>query len=376
MGTKLAGGSPDMTLLRTPLYSEHARLAAKLTDFAGWEMPLEYLDIRSEHLAVRSAAGLFDLSHMGRIAVGGAARAEFLDGLSTNSVLDLPRGRARYTVFCDEAGGAVDDLVILADETEHWVVCNASNRETVLGWMKSRVPAGVTIRDESLRLGMLAIQGPLSARILGSLGVEGLDALRYFHFRREPALGAGAILSRTGYTGEDGFEIIAPAEALMGLWARFLRTGNTLCLLPCGLGARDTLRLEAALCLYGHELTREINPIEAGLSRFVKLAGRRFIGKEKLAEAAGRASLPGSLRLVGLTLDSHRIARPAQEVLSGGKPVGRVTSGTFSPTLEKSLALGYVPATLSAVGTALEVRVSHEAVPAVVTALPFYTRRK
>lgn len=362
--------------LRPPLFDEHVRLGAHMTEFAGWNMPLSYSDIRTEHLAVRAAAGLFDLSHMGRVEVTGPDRAAFLDRLSTNRLTDLEPGRARYTVFCDESGGAIDDLVVFRENKSHWVVPNASNRETVVAWMKEHAAKlRIDLRDRSSGTGMLALQGPRASDILATLGVRGLDALKYFHLRRETLQGTPVVLSRTGYTGEDGFEVIAPAETLVKLWNVILEAGKPRGLVPVGLGARDTLRLEAGLCLYGHELSREKNPIEAGLDRFVEFKDREFIGKARLLSSWRDAS-PQVVRIVGLTLTSRRIARTGQDVLSSGKPVGKITSGTFSPTLEKSIAMGYVPVALSVAGTPVEVGVSHEAVPALVTALPFYTRRK
>jgi aminomethyltransferase len=300
----------------------------------------------------------------------------FLDLLSTNRLVDLDPGRARYTIFCDESGGAIDDLVVFRENDSHWVVPNASNRETVVAWMKNHAAKlHVDVRDRSFETGMLALQGPRAAEVLGALGVRGLDALKYFHLRCETLSGGPVVLSRTGYTGEDGFEVLAPAGTLVKLWNGILEAGKPLGLVPVGFGARDTLRLEAGLCLYGHELTREKNPIEAGLDRFVKFKDREFIAKARLLSASRDAS-PQVIRLVGLTLDSRRIARTGQDVLSAGKPVGEITSGTFSPTLEKSIAMGYVSVALSIAGAPVEVGVSHEAVPAVVTALPFYTRRK
>jgi aminomethyltransferase len=363
-------------MLRTPFYEEHRRLGAKMTNFAGWEAPLFYTQTLSEHKAVRSAAGLFDLSHMGRLLISGRDCIKFLDTLTTNSMKDLPPWRARYTMLCDENGGTIDDTVVFR-ETEHlWVVPNAVNSLAVLSWMKEHAGRWeVDIADRTSETGMFALQGPRAAEILARCGVPSLDALGRFRLRNDRLFGTTVVLSRTGYTGEDGFEIMGPAEELHRIWAEILDAGKPTGLAPAGLGARDTLRMEAGLALYGHELSRTINPVEAGLSRFIRFKDREFIGKEALLHAAAEEN-PEARRMVGLELSSQRIARHGQKILSGGRPIGEVTSGTFSPSLEKCVAMGYVPRRLSAAGTRLGVGVSHEEVPATVVAIPFYSRRK
>ena len=361
-------------MLRTLLYDEHVRLNAKLTEFAGWEMPLLYDGIRSEHRSVREAAGLFDLSHMGRIEITGEDRLALVDSLSTNRIANLAPGRARYTILCTESGGVIDDLIVFCEEERLWVVPNASNREAVLAWLEEHAAAfDVDLRDLTFETGMLAVQGPKASAVVAKAAAGSLDGLGTFQLRSERLFGGEVVLSRTGYTGEDGFEIIVEADRLSALWRGLLEAGGPSGLVPAGLGARDTLRLEAGLCLYGHELTREINPIEAGLGRFVKFKNRRFVGRDALVAASreGKCETP---RLVGLELASRRIARHDQPILSEGKPVGRITSGTFSMTLEKSIAMGYVPMRLSATGTELTVSVSHAEVPSTVADMPFYLR--
>ena len=362
--------------LRTPLFDEHRRLGARMVEFAGWEMPLSYTDIRTEHRAVREAAGLFDLSHMGRVNITGRDRAALLDRLSVNRMGDLAPGRARYTVFCDEMGGAIDDLVVFCEADRHRVIPNAVNRAAVIEWlMDHAAEMEAEVVDQSTETGMLALQGPRAAGILSALGIDQLDALRYFHLRADRLLDVEVTLSRTGYTGEDGFEIIAPADEMQHLWQALLKAGGPSGLVPVGLGARDTLRLEAGLPLYGHELSREHNPLEAGLARFVTFDGRTFIGREALLEESRRDD-PQALRLIGLTLASQRIPRTGQDILSDAAVIGEITSGTFSPTLEKPIAMGYVPVAFSRAGARVDVRISHEVVPATVTNLPFYHRRK
>ena len=362
-------------MLRTPFYKEHIRLGAKMTNFAGWEAPLFYTHILSEHKAVRTAAGLFDLSHMGRLLVSGRDCIRFLDLLSANAMEGLPPWRARYTMFCDENGGTIDDLVVFRETERLWVIPNAVNCLAVLSWMKDHVGRlKVDIANRTSETAMLAIQGPRAAEVLAKCGVPSVDGLGWFRLRNDLLFGAPVVLSRTGYTGEDGFEVVAPAEKLRGIWAKILDAGKPMGLAPVGLGARDTLRLEAGLPLYGHELSRTINPVEAGLSRFIRFKDRKFIGKEALLRTA-RDESPEARRLVGLELSSQRIARHGQKVLFGGRAVGEITSGTFSASLEKSIAMGYIPGRLSAAGTRLGVGVSHEDVPATVVAIPFYSRR-
>jgi aminomethyltransferase len=361
---------------RTPLYDEHLGLHAKMTEYAGWEMPLLYEGIRHEHQAVRAGAGVFDLSHMGRVEVRGKDRLAFLDRLSVNGIRDLEPGRARYTVFCHDNGGAVDDLVILVEEDRAWAIPNASNREKDVKWMRSHADGfDVTIRDATFELGMIALQGPDSEAILREAGLDALHELGYFHHRRARLFGAPVLLSRTGYTGEDGFEIVVESAKTGDVWRGLLEVTKPVTPKPAGLGARDTLRIEAALALYGSELADDINPVEAGLERLVKFKGRDFIGKDALLRVSKDDS-PDARRLAGLTLAGGRIPRHGHEILHEGRAVGIITSGTFSPTLEKSIAMGYVPRGLAAPGTKLSVRVSHEDVAAEVVHLPFYKRRK
>jgi aminomethyltransferase len=360
---------------RTPLHNEHFRLKARMIAFGGWEMPVLYEGIIAEHRACRTAAGLFDLCHMARIRLTGADRLAFLDALSPNRLTNLPPGRARYTFFCREDGGIIDDLIVYCLEDRILVIANAVNREAVLAWMKGHAGGfDVTIEDLTFQTGMISLQGPRSEDVLSAFGVTDLADVGYFHHRREDVLGAHMLFLRTGYTGEDGFEMVAPAEIIVDLWRKFLAAGRPFGLAPVGLGARDTLRLEACLPLYGHELSLETNPVHAGLSRFVKTKDRDFVGKAAIL-AAQRSEDPDDPRLAGLVLEGRRIPRQGQEVLSGGRVVGKITSGTFSPTLEKSIALGYVPVTLASPGTKLAIRVSRADVPAEVAAIPFYSRR-
>lgn len=366
-------------LRRTPLYEVHLALGARMVPFAGWEMPLEYGSILAEHRAVRERAGLFDVSHMGEVAVEGPGARGLLQRLLSNDVARLPPGRALYTLMCREDGGTVDDLIVLCRGDERFLlVVNAANREKDVRWIAgwAEGASGAAVRDVSDRWALLALQGPAAEAVLaGAAGAAGeaLSRLRPFGLLEDfPVDGVRCLVSRTGYTGEDGFELFCRPEEAAAAWERLLAAGRPLGLQPAGLGARDTLRLEAALPLYGHELSEEINPYEARLDRFVRLDKGDFVGREALARV--RAQGPRRL-LAGLVVRGRGgVPRAGYAVLAGGRRVGEVTSGSFSPTLGRGIALALVEPAQATPGRPLGVEGRDRLLAAETVALPFYRR--
>lgn len=355
------------TLRHTPLHARHVALGARMVPFGGWDMPVQYTGILDEHRAVRESVGLFDVSHMGQIWLRGPAAVDAAERLVTCPVASLAPGRVRYGLLCNERGGVVDDVTVYRVADDELFLCvNAANIEKDYRWVV-RHAGPASVRDESDATGLLAIQGPESAAVLGRLGDADPGTLKRFRFREAKVAGVGALVSRTGYTGSDGFEIYLPAAETETVFDALLEAGAQ----PAGLGARDTLRLEAALPLYGHELDDETTPLEAGLERFVKLAQGGFIGAEAL-RAQAEAGL--ERRLVGFVLDGRGVARADHALARDGETVGRVTSGAPSPTLGKSIGLGYVRAGFAETGTRLDVRIRDRAVAAHVVDVPFVTK--
>jgi aminomethyltransferase len=343
-----------------------------LVDFAGWEMPVQYAGVIDEHRAVREAAGLFDVSHMGEIRVRGAGAAGFLQRLTPNDISSLPPGRAHYSALLNERGTYLDDLLVyrLAAE-EFLLVVNAANAVRDFDWVASHAAGSVEVTDVSSDYALLALQGPQALAILAPWCDAELTAIRYYHFAHGRVDGRPAILSRTGYTGEDGFEIYLAPDDAPALWRRLLATGQRVGLQPAGLGARDTLRLEAGMALYGHEIDETTTPWEAGLDWTVKLDAGDFIGRQALLEQRQNGL---SRRLVGFEIEGRGIARQGHPVLSDGSAVGAVTSGTWSPTFGKPLGMAYVPIRLAAPGTPIALEVRGKALPGRVVGLPFYRR--
>jgi aminomethyltransferase len=334
-----------------------------MVDFHGWEMPIQYAGIIEEHTAVRTRVGLFDLSHMGRVRIQGRDRRAFLQKILTINVDKVPEGKCRYTFFLTEKGTPIDDLILYAGGPDDFLVVNASNRERDLEWMKSHLSGDVKIVDETLETALIAVQGPRSVETVKA--VLGIDpsAMGYYTFA---TLGE-FFVSRTGYTGEDGFEIFVPAARAVEIWDKFIASHVA----PIGLGARDTLRTEAAMPLYGNDLDETTTPLEAGLTFAVDLEKPEFIGQAPL-----KAGGTPARRLVGLVMESKRIPRHGFEVFHEGKKVGVVTSGTWSPVLERSIAMAYLPAALREPGTAVEIDVRGRREKASVVKLPFYRRKK
>jgi aminomethyltransferase len=352
-------------LRRTPLFDLHRELGARLVPFAGFEMPVQYQSILAEHAAVRRAAGLFDVSHMGQIHLGGAGAVASVERLLSCPVATLRPGRVRYGLLCNEAGGVVDDVTVYRLAEDALMLCvNAANVEKDWRWIVAHAGPETRLHDRSDETALLALQGPASAAILGPLTTPDPIALRRFACGEFRVAGLPALVSRTGYTGADGFELYLAAADGEPVFRALLEAGRPHGCMPVGLGARDTLRLEAALPLYGHELDDTTSPLEAGLERFVK-ASDDFVGAAALARQ--RAEGP-SRRLAGFVLQDRGVARQGHALLHEGRPVGAVTSGAPSPTLGKSIGLGYVPPALAVPGTSLEVELRTAASRRVVAA--------
>ncbi|MFD7882509.1 glycine cleavage system aminomethyltransferase GcvT [Streptomyces bauhiniae] len=365
---------------RTALDAVHRSLGATMTDFAGWDMPLRYGSERDEHQAVRTRAGLFDLSHMGEITVTGPEAAALLNYALVGDLASVGVGRARYTMICRADGGILDDLIVYRlAEHEYMVVANASNAQVVLDALTERAAGfDAEVRDDRDAYALLAVQGPESPGILKAVTDADLDGLKYYAGLPGTVAGVPALIARTGYTGEDGFELFVKPEHAPQLWEALLKAGATAGLVPCGLSCRDTLRLEAGMPLYGHELTTELTPFDAGLGRVVKFGKEGdFVGREALTQAAERAEARPPRVLVGLIAEGRRVPRAGYAVVAGGEVIGEVTSGAPSPTLGKPLAIAYVDAAHAApgsTGVGVDIRGSHE--PYEVVALPFYKRAK
>ncbi|NGO73281.1 glycine cleavage system aminomethyltransferase GcvT [Streptomyces boncukensis] len=369
---------------KTALDATHRALGATMTDFAGWDMPLRYGSEREEHLAVRGKAGLFDLSHMGEITLTGPQAGELLDYALVGNLSRLKPGRARYTMVCDEQGGILDDLIVYRlAEREYLVVANAANAQTVLDALRER-QAGydAAVRDDREAYALLAVQGPAAAGILASLTTADLEGLKYYAGLPGTVAGKRALIARTGYTGEDGFELFLDPGDAVAVWQELTAAGAEAGLVPCGLSCRDTLRLEAGMPLYGHELSTALTPFDAGLGRIVKFEKTtnegRFVGRAPLEQAAKRAESAPPRKLVGLVAEGRRVPRAGYPVVAAdGTVIGEVTSGAPSPTLGKPIAMAYVDAAHAEPGTegvAVDIRGTHE--PYEVVALPFYSRKR
>ncbi|WP_408895771.1 glycine cleavage system aminomethyltransferase GcvT [Nocardioides sp. R1-1] len=370
--------TPSGTPRRTPLHDVHAALGASFTDFAGWQMPVRYGSETAEHRAVRTAAGLFDLTHMGEIELTGPGAGAALDRALVGRPSAIGVGRARYSMICAEDGGIIDDLVVYRLADEHFlVVANASNVAVVAPEIAARAEGhDATVHDSSADWALLAVQGPASAEILAGLTELDVPSLRYYAIEAGSVAGADALVARTGYTGEDGFEVYCrPADAA-AVWDALQRAGEPHGLVPAGLACRDTLRLEAGMPLYGNELTRDTTPYEANLGRVVALdKPEGFVGQAALA--ARKEQGPRRV-LVGLVASGRRSPRAGYPVLdpATGAEVGEVTSGAPSPTLERPIAMAYVPPALATPGTRLQVSLRGAREDADVVELPFYTRAR
>jgi aminomethyltransferase len=371
-------------LKKTPLHAAHKRLGAHLVEFGGWEMPLYYSGIIEEHRAVRSAAGIFDISHMGEIVVRGPDALEFLNLVLTNDARKLAAGQGQYTLMCNERGGTIDDLYLYRiDAEEYLLVVNAARIDADAAWLEHQRAAfpgrtGLELKNRSDDLAAVAVQGPKVADFIDDIfqpGAQTAAGLQKNELLRLNFAGQGVFVSRTGYTGEDGFEIVAPAESIEGIWNKLLEVGKSSGLKPAGLGARDTLRTEAGYPLYGHELDEDITPLEAGVGYFVALSKGDFTGHAMLArqKAAGTPR-----KLVGFKMAGRSAPpRPGYPIWSDSgemTPIGRVTSGTQSPSLGIGIGLGFVEPGFSPANTAIGIEVRGKRLPAIVVSRPIYRR--
>ncbi|QWF22309.1 glycine cleavage system aminomethyltransferase GcvT [Nocardioides sp. LMS-CY] len=361
----------------TPLHAVHECLGASFTDFGGWHMPVRYTSDIAEHYAVRQAAGIFDLCHMGEIEIEGTDAGRALDRALVGNLSAVAVGKAKYSMMCDEAGGILDDLVVYRLADEHFmVVANAANSETVLAEFRSRAHGlDAEIRDARDDWALVAVQGPASVDIISGLTEVHLEDLKYYSIHRGTLAGTAVLLARTGYTGEDGFEVYCRPGNAVNLWEALTDAGEPHGLIPAGLASRDTLRLEAGMPLYGQELSRDRTPFEAGLGRVIAFAkDSDFVGRHAL-EARRESGV--DQQLIGLIADTRRAPRAGYPVRDqGGRVVGDVTSGAPSPTLGHSIALAYISTGYAEPGTSLSIDVRGTAVDAHVVALPFYTRHK
>lgn len=344
-----------------------------MVPFAGWEMPIQYEGILAEARAVRSAVGIFDVSHMGRVEITGSDAAQFIHRLVTADVLNMPFGRARYAFICNEAGGIIDDTIVYRLEQERFLlVPNAANADEVLAWLnlwKDRWATQVELRVLTYETALIALQGPQAEEILQAVCSVDLSAVRPFRCVEGQISGIPGIICRTGYTGENGFEIILPDEAASSIWLDFNERGAT----PCGLGARDVLRLEAGLLLHGSDIDSSVTPLEAGMERYVNWEQGEFIGLSALQESK-RTGL--SRTLVGFRLLERGVPRHGYTILNGQGPIGNVTSGTYSPTLDMGIGLGYVALEFSSPGTSIALDIRGRRVEAEVVTIPFYSRKR
>ncbi len=344
-----------------------------MSGFAGWEMPIQYAGILHEHEAVRQKAGLFDLCHMTRIEIEGPGTLQAIQEVLTNDMATLLPGRARYSLICNGSGGIVDDVLVYCREDRYLVVGNAANHDTDLALFREREGETARVSDLTGTMAMIALQGPCSQDILGKATGVDLPGIRCYRCSQGEVLGVDCLISRTGYTGEDGFELYFDHPGAADMWSGLLAAGEDRGLEPAGLGARDTLRLEAALPLYGHELDAGINPYEAGLGKFVKMEKGSFTGREALKEIS-EGSFPR--KLAGIELLGKAIPRQGFAIMAGGRKIGAVTSGTFSPTLKKPIALGYVESAEAEESKGYEVEIRGKGVAARMVSTPFYRRER
>jgi aminomethyltransferase len=364
-------------LQTTPLNAVHRSLGARMVDFGGWDMPVQYSSILEEHHAVRRAVGLFDVSHMGEVEVRGREAFALVDYVTSSAVRKMQIGQAQYSGLLYEHGGFVDDILVYKVADDHYFLCvNAANQrkdyEHIVAMHRAAGRFDATVEYTSERYAQLAVQGPKAAVVVGKLTAVDLGAIRYYRFADGEVCGVPARIARTGYTGEDCFELFIPPETAETLWNRLIEAGAEFGIKPCGLGARNTLRLEAGMALYGHEISASITPLEAGLERNLDME-KEFVGKRALEKQLREGS---RRKLTGIEMRGRGIARDGYEVYCDGRPAGWVTSGSPSPTLNKNIALCYVPAKQAAIGGALQVIVRGQPVDAVIVATPFYKRPK
>jgi aminomethyltransferase len=355
---------------RTPFYNFHKELGAKIVDFAGFEMPVQYTSIIEEHMKVRDSVGVFDISHMGNFIVSGNNALDFLQKTTINDVSKLKIGKVQYSAMCYENGGIIDDLLVYRRDNGYFLVVNASNIDKDFDWLARQKTGNVELNNKSDLTAALAIQGPKSLATLQKLTKEDLARFEYYTFVSADLAGLPMIISRTGYTGELGFELYfeSSSQNAEKIWKSVFEAGKEFGILPVGLGARDTLRLEMGYCLYGNDIDKDTQPLEAGLGWITKLDKGDFIGRDEILKSKN-AGL--KRRLVGFTLPDRTLARHGYDVTCNGKAAGKVTSGTFSPSLQKGIGMGYVTADLAKPGTVVQISVRDKMVPATIVKPPF-----
>lgn len=359
-----------MTPKRTAFYDHHVALGGKIVDFAGFEMPVQYAGIMEEHHRVRAGVGVFDVSHMGEVEVWGRDALAFVQRVTINDAARLSEGRVQYSAMCYEDGGIVDDLLVYHMGDHYMLVINAANTAKDIEWMHRQADGDVKLKDRSDDISLLAVQGPRSLATLRKLTTADLTGIPYYHFVRHKLAGVDMIVSRTGYTGELGFELYFPSDPATGdrVWKAVMDAGKEFGIGPVGLGARDTLRLEMGYCLYGHDIDRTTNPLEAGLGWITRLEKDPFVGRDALLEIK-RRGFPR--RLVGFALEGKAFPRQGYPIQADGAAVGTVTSGTFSPTLGKGIGMGYVTTPHARPGAPLGIAIRGAQIPATVVPLPF-----
>jgi glycine cleavage system T protein (aminomethyltransferase) len=364
----------DAALKQTALHRSHKAAGARMVDFAGWDMPVEYSGITQEHLAVRTGAGLFDVSHMGEIEIRGSGALALVQHVTSNDASLLHDSQAQYSALMLENGAAVDDCLVHKMGDEHYLLCvNAANTEKDFDHIRHAAAYGATVRNVSGEFSQIALQGPRAAAILARTTKADLSQLRYYWFTHAECCGVKGILARTGYTGEDGFEFYFPPQHSTRVWDALMEAGKPDGLIPCGLGARNTLRLEASFPLYGHELDEETTLLEAGLGWISKLGKGEFIGREALLEQREKGLRK---KLIGFEMTDRGIARDGHDVYVGGQRAGKVTSGSPAPFLKKNIGMAYVPPEQAGVGTEIQIDIRGRRVAAKQIALPFYKRPK
>lgn len=357
-------------LKRTPFYNLHTAIGAKIVEFAGFEMPVQYSSTIEEHLAVRRSVGVFDVSHMGEFYVRGKDALSFLQKVTINDAARLKTGRVQYSAMCYEDGGIIDDLLVYRMENEYMLVVNASNLQKDFEWLQSQKFGDVELENVSDSTALLAVQGPKSLSTLQKLTKEDLSKIEYYSFTHGVLAGVSMIISRTGYTGELGFELYfnADVQTAKNVWNAIFEAGKEFGIQPVGLGARDTLRLEMGFCLYGNDIDKTTNPLEAGLGWITKLSKKEFNGRNSMLKAKEEGL---KRKLVGFALPDRTIARHGYEILYNGNAVGHVTSGTFSPSLKKGIGMGYVSAELTNTGSVISISIRGKEIPATIVAMPF-----
>jgi len=359
-------------LKRTPLFAVHRRAGAKMVEFGGWEMPVQYRGVIEEHLTVRGHAGLFDVSHMGEIEVRGAGALDFCQRLTANDVARLNLFQAQYNFLLNEQGGIVDDVIIYRVKPEAYFICvNAANIDKDFAWLTDHAGVGVDVEDQSGLYAQLALQGPAAEPILQSLTAQTLAAIKPFQFIFADVAAIRCMVARTGYTGEPGFELFCHADGAERLWYELMEAGSARGIAAVGLGARDTLRLEKAYPLYGHELSDTTTPLEAGFEWVLKWSKLSFLGRERLLQQKQQGV---DRKLVGLEALEPGIPRGGYAVVKDGAKIGTITSGTKSPSLRKAIALAYVASADASIDNRLDVEIRGRMIPAKIVSLPFYRR--